>query len=113
MRCELTLRSGRTRPADVRSSDSETLSRIRSLAAYIIVTRGSDFSEASASGFTVRPLCRSGHSPVGRLVKHSQSLRQWLAPGGVSHFETFHSDRNGCMCEAEQLLVAQLLPASW
>ena len=38
MRCELTFRSRRTRPADVRSSNSETLSRIRSLADCTIGT---------------------------------------------------------------------------
>jgi len=35
------------RPADARSSDSETLSPIRSLAGYIIATHESDFSEAT------------------------------------------------------------------
>src|SRR5262245_36854140 len=47
MRCGLTFRLGRTRPADVRSSDSGTLSRIRSLAGCIIVTHESDLSEAT------------------------------------------------------------------
>jgi len=35
------------RALQVRSSDSETLSRIRSLAGYIIVTRESEFSAAT------------------------------------------------------------------
>ena len=40
---------GRTRRADAQSSDSETLSRIRSLVGYIIATRESDFSEATTT----------------------------------------------------------------
>ena len=36
MRCGVTFRSGRTRPADAQSSDSETLSPIQSLAGYLI-----------------------------------------------------------------------------
>jgi predicted nuclease of predicted toxin-antitoxin system len=49
MRCGLTLHLGRTRLADVGSNDSEILSRIRSLAGYIIVTRESDFSDMPPS----------------------------------------------------------------
>ena len=41
--CELTFRWRRTRPADARSSDSETLSRIRSLAGCTIDTPESSF----------------------------------------------------------------------
>jgi hypothetical protein len=47
MRCELTFRLRRTRPAHVRSSASEILSRIRSWAGYTIDTRESNFSEAT------------------------------------------------------------------
>src|SRR5262245_53280760 len=47
MRRGLTFRSGRTCPADVRSSDSGTLSRIRSLVGYTIDTHESEFSEAT------------------------------------------------------------------
>jgi transposase InsO family protein len=43
MRCGLTFRLGRTRLADVRSSDTETLLRIRSWVGYIIDTLGSSF----------------------------------------------------------------------
>jgi hypothetical protein len=47
MRCELTFCLGRTRPAHVRSSASEMLSRIRSWAGYTIDTRESNFSKAT------------------------------------------------------------------
>src|SRR5438067_4150851 len=54
MRYELTLRYGRTRPTRGRSSGSETLLHIRSLAGYIIVTPESSFQKrqpfAIASG---------------------------------------------------------------
>jgi len=43
MRCERMFRSGRTRPAHARSSGSETLLRIQSLAGYIIGTLESRF----------------------------------------------------------------------
>src|SRR6266705_1735552 len=43
MKCELTFRSGRTRPAHARSSGSETLSRIRFLAGSTIDTLESRF----------------------------------------------------------------------
>jgi hypothetical protein len=43
----LTFHSGRMRPARTRSSGSETLSLIRSLAGYTIDMHESDFSEAT------------------------------------------------------------------
>src|SRR6266511_3983146 len=48
MRCELTSRLGRTRPAQVRSRGSETLLRIRSLAGYTIDMHESKISEATS-----------------------------------------------------------------
>src|SRR5260221_11629200 len=45
MKCELTFRSGRTRPAHARSSGSETLSRIRFLAGSTIDTLESSFQK--------------------------------------------------------------------
>jgi hypothetical protein len=43
MKCELTFRLGRTRPAHARSSGSEELSRIRFLAGFTIDTHESSF----------------------------------------------------------------------
>ena len=34
-------------------------------------------------GFTVRPLCRSGHSPARAVVKHPQSVRQMVSPPSI------------------------------
>src|SRR5260221_14603620 len=45
MKCELTFRSGRTRPAHARSSGSETLSRIRFLVGSTIDTLESSFQK--------------------------------------------------------------------
>ena len=45
MKCGLTFRSGRTRPADGQSNNSETLSRIQSLADYTIDTLESSFQK--------------------------------------------------------------------
>jgi hypothetical protein len=45
MRCGRTFRSGRTRPADGQSNNSETLSRIQSLADYTIDTLESSFQK--------------------------------------------------------------------
>src|SRR5262245_4302708 len=66
MRRVLTFRLGRTRPADVRSSDSGTLSRIRSLAAYITVTHESDFSEATGVPWQYDPVL--GYHPNAGLA---------------------------------------------
>src|ERR1700722_9280801 len=52
MRYGVTFRLRRTRHLRVRSSASETLSRIRSLADYTIVTRESEFSEATLAPAT-------------------------------------------------------------
>jgi PLD-like domain/Type III restriction enzyme, res subunit len=51
MRCEPTLRLGRTRPVDVRSSGSGTLSPIRFSAAYIIDTLEYSFRKRQATAF--------------------------------------------------------------
>jgi hypothetical protein len=48
MRCEPTLRLGRTRPVDVRSSGSGTLSPIRFSAAYTIDTLEYSFRKRQA-----------------------------------------------------------------
>ena len=52
MRYGVTFRLRRTRRLRVRSSASETLSRIRSLADYTIVTRESEFSETTLAPAT-------------------------------------------------------------
>jgi hypothetical protein len=44
---------------------------------------GLEPTKASASGFTVRPLCRSGHSPACAVVKHPQSVRQMVSPPSI------------------------------
>jgi hypothetical protein len=75
MRDALTFRLGRTRRADVQSSDSETLSRIRFLAGYIIVTPESDFSEATS------------HCYHSNSVRIASSLRAEMI---------FGKDRSGC-----------------
>src|SRR3974390_2534003 len=49
---------------------------------------GLEPKKAAASGFTVRPLCRSGHSPVSRVVKDFQSLKQWPDHHRFRHSET-------------------------
>ena len=51
MRCELTFRLERTRPAHVRSSDWEILSRIRSWAGCTIDTRDLTFRKRQAAFF--------------------------------------------------------------
>jgi hypothetical protein len=45
--------------------------------------------EGLASGFTVRPLCRSGHSPAKRVIKHSQEVTQWLGHRQIPHSEMY------------------------
>ena len=82
MRYALTFRLERTRRADVQSSDSETLSRIRSLAGYIIVTRESDFSEATAAVF-----CPSSRAPKS-VVDFTDFDESGTGPGGnIARFE--------------------------
>jgi hypothetical protein len=49
MRCGRTFRSGRTRPADGRWNNSETLSRIQSLADYTIDMLESSFQKRHGS----------------------------------------------------------------
>src|SRR5437870_5134205 len=70
MRYALTFRLGRTRRADVQSSDSETLSRIRFLAGYIIVTPASEFSEATGvvSPRTIALAADHGPEPETRTI---------------------------------------------
>ena len=67
-RCERIFRSGRMRPAHARSSGSETLLRIRSLAGYIIGTLESRIRKRHALNknfFIVMPLSTNPHhSPM-------------------------------------------------
>src|ERR1700730_7597269 len=53
-RCERMFRLGRMRPAHARSSGSERLLRIRSLAGYIIGTLESRFRKRQANGGSIR-----------------------------------------------------------
>jgi hypothetical protein len=53
MRCELTPRLGRTRPADGQSNNSETLSRIQFLADYTIDTLESSFQKRQAYVYSI------------------------------------------------------------
>jgi hypothetical protein len=60
---------------------------------------------AELVGFTVRPLCRSGHSPAPRVTKHSQWVRQSLFCPHRPHSETFR----GLHSETCALFAAQEL----
>src|SRR2546427_7725249 len=72
MRCELTSRLGRTRPAHVRSRGSETLLRIRSLAGYTIDTHDLDFGSDTCSG--EHTYC--SHSTRGTMAPFKPKPRQ-------------------------------------
>ena len=78
MRYGVTFRLRRTRHLRVRSSASETLSRIRSLADYTIITREFEFSKATGGNRTCRWFSeprdqQNGSSP-------SRSLRPARSP---------------------------------
>src|SRR6266436_7490543 len=67
MRCELTSRLGRTRPAHVRSRGSETLLRIRSLAGYTIDTHESRFRK--------RHLLRRAHTLFAQYQRNHGTVQ--------------------------------------
>src|SRR5262245_23841583 len=80
MRCGLTFRLGRTRRADVGSSDTETLSHIRSWAGYITGTLGSSFRKRQGKA-------RWPTSGAANEIRagHQSQDRQGTRPNGAGH----------------------------
>src|SRR6266700_7468337 len=60
---------------------------------------GLEPTKASASGFTVRPLCRSGHSPEPRIPADA-----WVEPG--------YGERVG-RCQPRQIRLRQRSNRTW
>jgi hypothetical protein len=106
MKCELTFRSGRTRPTHARSSGSETLLRIRSSAGSTIDMRVFSFQKRqyqrgcySAAITLAEPICRAPHwlDPPRMFGSHHHLQRESLARCAIEVFSISSQDQNASL----------------